>query len=425
MDEGYRKSILPTGLTVITERMEHRRSVAFGVWSRTGARDEPAERLGITHFLEHMMFKGTEQRDARAIARSLESVGGHLDAFTGREQVCYYARCLMEHLPIAADVLADIVCRSRFAENELEREKSVVREEIFSCEDNPDDKVNDIHAEQMWGDHPLGRPILGRVETVSAITRPVLNDYFQRRYRPDHLVIAATGAIEHQPLLELVNRHFAPPAGDPLPLSPPPLEFSASVRHEVRDDLQQLYLTLGTRGLSYTDAERYPLVTLNALLGGGMSSRLFQSVREEAGLAYSVYSTVDFHRDGGLFGIQLGVAPDRGREALARVREELLKLVREGPAEDEIESATGQLCGSVTMGQESVSNRMYHLAHEEIYRGGYTHPDEQIAKLRAVTAEQVRAVASRFLPPGKFALTALGPAAGAPLGENDWPVGPA
>jgi len=420
VDESYRKSTLSSGLTVVTGRMEHRHSVAFGVWSRTGARDEPAERLGITHFLEHMMFKGTEQRDARAIARSLESVGGHLDAFTGREQVCYYARCLVEHLPVAVDVLADIVCRSRFAENELEREKSVVREEIFSCEDNPEDKVNDLHAEQVWGDHPLGRPILGRVETVSAITRPVLSDYFQRRYRPDHLVIAASGALEHDPLLALVERHFSPPAGEPMPLSPPPLEFTASVRHEVRQDLQQLYLTLGTRGLAYSDAERYPLVALNALLGGGMSSRLFQSVREEAGLAYSVYSTVDFHRDGGLIGIQLGVAPDRGREALARVREELLKLVGDGPTDEEVEAAIGQLCGSVLMGQESVSNRMYHLAHEEIYRGGYTAPDEQVAKIRAVTPAQVRAVASRFLPPEKFALTALGPAAGAPLAAGDW-----
>ncbi|HTO92061.1 MAG TPA: pitrilysin family protein [Candidatus Sulfotelmatobacter sp.] len=413
---------MTSGLTLVSETMPHRRSVAIGVWLRTGARDEPVERLGITHFLEHMMFKGTARRDARAIARSLESVGGHLDAFTGREQVCYYARCLVEHLPTAVDVLADIVCHSRFAEHELEREKSVVREEIFSCEDNPEDKVNDLHAEQIWGDHPLGRPILGRVETVDALTRPALSDYFQRRYRADHLVITATGAIQHDQLLELITKHFDPPEGEPLPLSPPPLGFSASVRHEVRDDLQQLYLTLGTRGLAYTDAERYPLVALNALLGGGMSSRLFQSVREEAGLAYSVYSTVDFHRDGGLFGIQLGVAPDRGREALARVRHELTALVSDGPTEEEVDAAIAQLCGSVLMGQESVSNRMYHLAHEEIYRGHYTPPEEQVARIRAVTPAQVRAVAARFLPPGGFALTALGPAAGAPLSEQDWRI---
>jgi predicted Zn-dependent peptidase len=421
MEMNFRKTELPTGLTVVTESMSQRRSISFGVWLRNGARDEPAERLGITHFLEHMMFKGTERRDARAIAQSLESVGGHLDAFTGREQVCYYARALAEHLPEAVDVLADIVCRSQFAEIELEREKSVVREEICSCEDNPDDKVNDLHAEQLWGDHPLGRPILGTVETVDALSRPVLQDYFRRRYRAEHLVISATGALEHDRVVELVTQHFAPPEGEPMPLSAPPPEFAPSVRHEVRPDLQQLYLSLGTRGLAYLDAERYPLVTLNALLGGGMSSRLFQSVREEAGLAYSVYSTVDFHRDSGLLGIQLGVAPERGREALKRVREELERLVADGPTDAEIESAIGQLRGSVLMGQESVSNRMYHLAHEEIYRGLYTTPDEQVARIVAVTHEQVRSAARRFLDPKEFALTALGPSPGGALGENDWP----
>ncbi len=420
MDVTFQKTVLSSGLTVVSERMAQRRSISIGVWSRTGARDEPAERLGITHFLEHRMFKGTERRDARAIAQCLEALGGHLDAFTGREQVCYYARALEEHLPEATDVLADIVCRSQFADGELEREKSVVREEIFSCEDNPEDKVNDLHAEQVWGDHPLGRPILGTVETVDSLTRPVVRDYFQRRYRADHLVISASGALEHERLLDLVAHHFAPPQGDALPLSSPPPAYAPSVRHEVRQDLQQLYLTLGTRGLAYTDGERYPLVTLNALLGGGMSSRLFQSVREEAGLAYSVYSTVDFHRDSGLVAIQMGVAPDRGREALRRVREELEKLVTDGPADAEVESAIGQLRGSVLMGQESVSNRMYHLAHEELYRGTYTPPEEQVARIEAVTPAQVRSAARRFLDPRLFALTALGPAPGGPLGERDW-----
>jgi predicted Zn-dependent peptidase len=423
MDVTYQKTVLSSGLTVVSERMAQRRSISIGVWCRTGARDEPAERLGITHFLEHMMFKGTERRDARAIAQCLEGLGGHLDAFTGREQVCYYARALEEHLPEAADVLADIVCRSQFADGELEREKSVVREEIFSCEDNPDDKVNDLHAEQVWGDHPLGRPILGTVETVDSLTRPVVRDYFQRRYRADHLVISASGALEHERLLELVARHFAPPEGDALPLSPPPPAYEPSVRHEVRQDLQQIYLTLGTRGLAYTDGERYPLVALNALLGGGMSSRLFQSVREEAGLAYSVYSTVDFHRDAGLLCIQMGVAPERGREALRRVREELEKLVADGPSDAEVEAAIGQLRGSVLMGQESVSNRMYHLAHEELYRGTYTPPEEQVSRIESVTPPQVRAAARRFLDPRLFALTALGPDPGGRLGERDWAAG--
>ena len=402
--------------------MTNRRSIAVGAWVRSGARDEPAEWLGISHFLEHMMFKGTERRDARAIARCLESLGGHLDAFTGREQVCYYARTLSEHLPDAVEILADILSRSQFAEPEMEREKSVVREEIFSCEDNPDDKVNDLHAEQVWGDHPLGRPILGRAQTVDALSSPVLRDFFQRRYRADHLVIAGSGALDHDRLVEQVEREFALPAGEPLALSPPPLPFAASVRHEVRDDLQQLYLSLGARGLAYGDESRYPLVALNALLGGGMSSRLFQSVREEAGLAYSIYSVTDFHRDSGQVSIQLGVAPDRGREALLRVRDELVKLRDEGPEDFEVAAAIAQLKGSVLMGQESVSSRMYHLAHEEIYQGRYTSPEEQVAKITAVTPAQVRDVARRFLDPAQFALTALGPAPGGALGDKDWPA---
>jgi len=419
---SFRKTRLDSGLTVVSESMPDRRSIAVGAWVRSGARDEPEQWLGISHFLEHMMFKGTERRDARAIARCLESLGGHLDAFTGREQVCYYARTLSEHLPEAVEILADILSRSQFADAELEREKSVVREEIFSCEDNPDDKVNDLHAEQVWGDHPLGRPILGRAHTVEALSRPVLRDYYQRRYRADHLVVAGSGALDHDELVERVAREFAPPAGDPLDLSPPPPPFAASVRHEVRDDLQQLYLSLGARGLRWGDEFRYPLVALNALLGGGMSSRLFQSVREEAGLAYSVYSVIDFHRDAGLVSIQMGVAPERGRESLVRVREELLQLRDEGPDDAEVEAAIAQLKGSVLMGQESVSNRMYHLAHEEIYQGRYTSPEEQVARITAVTPAQVREAAKRFLSPSGFALTALGPAPGGPLSERDWPA---
>ena len=421
MEDAYRKSVLPSGITLVTLAIPHRRSVSVGAWCRSGARDEPPERLGITHFIEHMMFKGTERRDARAIASSLEALGGHLDAFTAREQVCYYARSLAEHLPDVVDVIADIVCRSRFAGTEIEREKSVVREEIFSCEDNPDDKVNDVHAEQLWGAHGLGRPILGTVATVDALDPAALGDYFRRRYRADQLVVAATGKIEHDAMVELVDRCFAPPAGEPLPLSEEPPGFAPTVRHEVRDDLQQLYLSLGTRGVQYGDPARYPLIVLNTLLGGGMSSRLFQSVREEAGLAYSVYSSADFHRDAGQLSIHLGVSPERGREALARVRAELEQLVEHGPGAEEIEAARSQLRGSILMSQESVSSRMMQVAHEEMYLGRHLEPDEQVGRVRAVTDDEVRTVARRFLLPAGFALTALGPAAERALDERDWP----
>jgi len=420
-ESTYRKSVLPSGITLVTETVHGRRSVALGVWVRTGARDEPFERLGISHFIEHMMFKGTERRDARAIASSLESLGGHLDAFTAREQVCYFARALAEHVEPVVDVLSDIVCRSRFAAAEIEREKSVVREEIFACEDDPEDKIGELLAEQIWGAHPLGRPILGTLETVGGLDTDALRDYFRRRYRPENLVVAATGAVEHEHILELVGRYFTPPDGEGLPLSGPPPPFVPSVRHESRPGIQQLYLSLGTRGLPYADDRRFALIVLQTLLGGGMSSRLFQSVREEAGLAYSVYSAADFHRDSGMFSIHLGVSPERGREALARVRAELVAICEEGPSEAEIEATRGQIRGSLLMSQESVTSRMYQLAHDELYHGRFVPLDEQVGHILAVTREEVGEAARAFVKPERFALTALGPEEGERLTERDWP----
>ena len=312
----HRKTVMPSGLCVVSEHVPDRRSVSVGVWLRNGARDEPAEWLGISHFIEHMMFKGTQRRDARSIARSLEALGGHMDAFTGREQVCYYARVLSEHVPEAVDVLADIVCRSLFAATELAREKSVVREEICAAEDNPDDRVSEMLAAQVWGDHGLGRPILGTLATLEGLTSEMLHEYFRRRYRAENVVIAAAGDVDHDALVARVSEHFDLPAGPPMPLSSTPPAFTPTAKIETREDLQQLYLSVATRGLSFGDADRYPLAVLNALLGGGMSSRLFQSVREEAGLAYSIYSSTEFHRDCGTLGVHLGVAPERGREAL-------------------------------------------------------------------------------------------------------------
>jgi predicted Zn-dependent peptidase len=418
----FHKTVLPSGLTLLTERMPDRRSLAVGVWVRSGARDEPGEMLGISHFIEHMMFKGTERRDAQAIATSLESLGGQLDAFTAREEVCYYARALAEHLPEVVDVLADIVCRSRFAPAEVDREKSVVREEISSCEDNPEDKINDLLAAQVWPGHPLGQPILGTVETVDRLDAERLLGYFRSRYGPEHLVIAIAGAVDHEHAADIIARHFEPPDGPRLPLSGPPPEFAPTVRHAVREDLHQLYLALGTRGVSHTDAGRYALAVLNTVLGGGMSSRLFQSVREQAGLAYSVFSAGEFYREAGVVSIHLGVAPERGCEALSRVRQELEDLSTRGPSEGEVAVARFQLKGSLLMGQESVASRMVHLAHEEIYRGEYTPPAEQVERILSVTHDQVVEMARRILRPERFTLSALGPPRGDALRESDWPV---
>jgi predicted Zn-dependent peptidase len=415
----YEKSLLPGGITLLTERMPHRDSAAIGVWVKSGARDEPGELAGISHFLEHMLFKGTERRDARAIAQSLESLGGHLDAFTSREQVCFYARVLSEHLPQAVDVLADIICHSRLAEDEIRREQQVVREEILSYEDNPEDKIHDLLAETLWAGHGLGRPILGTVERVLSFSQPTLGHYYRRRYVSNNLIISATGDVEHGALTELATRHFAPPSAEPLPLSDTPPPPAACVVH-VERELQQLYLVLGTLGLHHRHPDRFGLLVLNAILGGGMSSRLFQSVREEAGLAYSIFSSTEFFRDTGLLFVSLGVSPGRGREALGRVREEMLRLAGDGPSEDEVCSGKLQLKGNILLSQESVSNRMHQLALEEIFQHTHRGPEAYVAQVMAVTRDDVVRLAREFLRPERYSLVALGPADGEPFGAKDW-----
>jgi predicted Zn-dependent peptidase len=415
------RTVLPNGITVLSQRLAERRTLSLGVWVKTGSRDEPREHLGVTHFLEHMMFKGTAARDARAIAASLESLGGHLDAFTSREQVCYTARVLSEHLPQAIEVLSDIICRSRFDTAEIEREKSVVREEILSYEDSPEEKAADLLAEQLWGDHALGRPILGTVETVTALERDVLVGQFREHYRADQLLVVAVGGLEHEALVAEAARHFTPPTGEAPAPDGEPGPHRPSVRHEFRD-LQQLYLSLGARGVPYGDPDRYALVVAETLLGGGMSSRLFQRIREEAGLAYSVCTSLDLLRDGGIFGIHLGVSPEKGREALELLRTELVRLLDEGPSADEVESAKMQLKGSVMMAQESVSSRMYHVARQELYLHRQTPTDEQLERILAVTREQTHTALQRFAQPAGFSLAALGPESEDPISAAYWPT---
>jgi predicted Zn-dependent peptidase len=415
------KSVLPSGTTLLTQTMQDRQTVSVGIWVRTGSRDEPREHLGLAHFIEHMMFKGTQSRDARAIAGSLESLGGSLDAFTTREQVCYTARVLSEHVPQAIEVLSDLLCRSKYDPLEIEREKSVVKEEILSYEDSPEDRVSENLSAQVWGDHGLGRPILGFADTVDALTRDVIRADVDRRYRADQLIVAAAGGMEHAALVDLVTRHLTPAQGEAPTRGGEPPAFTPSVKHE-QDDVQQLYLSLGTRAVPYSDPRRYGLIVLETLLGGGMSSRLFQSIREEAGLAYSIFSSLDFLRDGGMFSIHLGVTPDKGRQALGLLREELTRIAELGPDAAEVEAAVMQLKGSIVMGQESCSSRMYHVARQELYLGQYTPPERQVERLLAVTREEVALLASEFLRPGRFALSALGPADGEPLGEAEWPL---
>jgi len=418
------RTVLDNGLTLVSEAMPERRSVSLGVWLRSGARDEPGALMGVTHFLEHMLFKGTPTRSALDIAHSLESRGGHLDAFTTREYVCYYARCLEEHAELALEVLADLVGHSLLADDEIEREKSVVREEIQSYEDNPEEKLHDVLAEAVWGADPLGWPILGTLESLEALTGPEVRRHYRARYRTGSLVLSVAGSFDRDRLAGLAAARFAPAGGDAPVLAPTP-EAQPVGGVFVPRDVTQLYLALGRPALPQFDDRRYALAVLNALIGGGMSSRLFQSVRESAGLAYSIYSSVDFLRDTGMLTIFLGVRPERAAEALSRVAQELARFAHEGPSAEELESGRSQLKGSMILGQESVSNHMTHLAMDEIYYGRAWPLEAHLERVARVGADDVMALAREFLTPGGFTLAALGPEEFESPVRRAWPPGAA
>jgi len=395
-------------VTVVSESVPWVRSASLGMWVRTGSRDEGDDVLGISHFLEHMLFKGTRRRSALEIAQSLESVGGHLDAFTGREQTCYYGRFLDEHWPQAVDVLADLVSSPLLEADQIEKEKGVVIDEISSYEDEPDELVHDLFADLIWNGHALGRSILGTRETVRRFDRGALTGYFDRRYTSRNLVVALAGSFDRDAFLDLVQRQLVVPAGGEAIDGPPLPPFVPGVLNRPRE-FSQLYLCLGARSIPYDDDDRFALQVLSMILGGGMSSRLFQVVREQEGLAYSVYSYADFYRDTGLFCISLDVAPERGRRALKVVLSEVADLQRNGLRAGELESAKAQLKGSLLLGLESLSSRMSRIARNEIYFGRHIPVRELVRQVERVREEQVVEIARRSLAEGAISLVALGP----------------
>jgi predicted Zn-dependent peptidase len=396
------------GLTLLHQKMPHRASVALGVWLRAGARDEPQEMAGATHFLEHMLFKGTARRNAYDISASLESLGGHLDAFTAREHVCYSGRALEEHLPEALDVLADIVGHSTLPDDELAREKEVVREEIFSYEDSPEEKVHDLLSETLWGGDPLGRPILGSEESVAAFDGDELRAFYQKRYHPGSLVVALAGSFDAAWAEEAIGGAFGAPGGDPLALARTAGPAAPRAVYAPRD-VTQLHLALARPALPHDAPERYPLAVLATIVGGGMSSRLFQSLREQRALAYSVYASTESYRDTGMVSIALGVKPSRGVEALEALRAELARLIADGPTDEEIAGGKAQMRGSLLLGEESVSNHMYHLALDELAYGRYIPLATHLDEVARVTREDLVELARRFFTPTGWTLAAVGP----------------
>jgi predicted Zn-dependent peptidase len=387
------------------------RSVAFGAWVRAASLHEPRDRMGVSHLLEHMVFKGTARRSAHEIALSLEALGGSLDAYTSREHTVYQGRVLDEHLLQVADVIGDIVFRPTLRESDLTLERKVILEEIGMMEDTPDDLVFELHNEVLWGDHPYGYSILGTRDTVTSLGVPDLRALHRRAYHPGHLVVAAAGNVEHDQLLDVLGQTgwTDVESGDDTPLlSPAPCIAAPAMRHVSRDGAQT-HVVIGTEAVRHGDARRFPLLLLSMLLGGGMSSRLFQRVREELGLAYSVYTYQSFHADSGMHGVYVATAPESASDALHAIRDELWEVVRQGLPSDEVAMGRQQLKGQVTLSLESVSSRMYRAASVELYGEPYRTLDELLALIDAIGDDDVTDVARAFFDPDRMTVVSLGP----------------
>src|SRR5580658_2731594 len=414
-DSTVRRTVLPGGLRVVTEFLPAVRSVALGIWVGVGSRDEDETHAGATHYLEHLLFKGTRKRTALDISATMDAVGGELNAFTAKEYTCYYARVLDADLPLAIDILSDMVTSSLIEPKEVDAERGVILEEIAMNEDDPADLVHEAFAAQLFGDTPLGRPILGSVDSINAISRDRIAEHYHARYTPDSLVVAAAGNLSHEGVVDLVraavgatlDRSAAEPAPPRLGGDAADSARGTGVRLLSRP-VEQANLVLGCAGLARTDPRRFALGVLNAALGGGMSSRLFQEVREKRGLAYSVYSFSSQHADCGQWGVYAGCLPAKADEVLAICQDEIAKVIDSGLTDEELARGKGQLRGSIVLGLEDPSSRMSRLGKSELVYPALEAVDGILAEIEAVTHDQVRAVAAEVLGLPK-ALAVVGP----------------
>ena len=405
MSDAIQLTRLPSGLTVVTERMDRVETVSFGAYVGTGSRYENAEENGVSHFLEHMAFKGTERRTAAQIAEEIEAVGGHINAYTAREQTAYYVKVLKEDTALAADIIGDILTHSTFEPEELERERGVILQEIGQANDTPDDIIFDHFQQAAYPDQPLGRSVLGSEDGIRGMPRGALTGYMKRHYQAGNVVVAAAGRLEHAAILDLVQQHFADLANDPTP----PMSAGAYHGGEFREerDLDQVHIVLGFPSVGYGDPDYYPTLLMTTLLGGGMSSRLFQEVREKRGLVYSVYSFTAPFVDGGLFGIYAGTGESEAEELMPVTLEELRK-VQNGVAEAELARARAQVKASLLMSLESTGSRCEQLARQLQVFGRIVPTQETVAKLNAVTLDDIRRAAVRHFR-SKPTLATLGP----------------
>ena len=412
---GIRRQAFPNGLILATEAMPHLRSVSLGVWMKQGSRHETAEENGISHFIEHLLFKGTETRTARDIALIIDSIGGQMDAFTTKEYTCFYFKVLDRHLDVAVDLLTDIIRNPKFLPDEIEKERKVIYEEIKMVDDTADELVYDIWSEAHYGEHPLGRPIQGTMDSVGKMRVDALTRYFRDSYRPGNLLVTAAGSLDHDRLEGSLGAAFAGlNGGNGVVLGPPPASRSLIT---VRDkkELGQMHLCLGLPGVKMDDDRRFPLYVLNTLLGGAMSSRLFQHVREERGLAYSVYSSANSYLDTGTLLVYAATSPESAREVMDLVRAELKLLKEERVTDAELKLAKDHLKGNLMLSLESSSSRMSNLARQEIYFGRHFGLDEILTSIDAVEHGHLTALAQELFDPGRSTLAVLGNAAGTGL----------
>src|ERR1700730_5255229 len=413
-----RKHVLPNGLVVITETMTHVRSVSVGVWVRNGSRREVAEENGLAHFMGDMVFKGTQRRGAERSGRGVGSVGGMLDAFTSKEQICFNAKVLDEHLPIAFDVIADLVLRPKFDSEDVKKERQVVLEEIKMDLDNPEYLLHEIFTRGFWPEHPLGRPILGTPETVKKFNRDAMRQRFQHWFAPDRLVLSAAGNVKHEQVLDLVEREFGglQPSDEPEAHDAPSTQ--APIHIESKRDLEQVHVCIGVPSVPLADERRFAVAVMNNLLGGGMSSRLFQNIREKQGLAYAVFSELTPYSDAGMMTIYAGTAKETVGQVVDLVIKEFRELKETLVTEEELLRAKNHLKGSLMLSLESTSARMSNLARQELYFRRFYSLDEILAGIETVTRQEIQSVAREFFRPEQIAVTALGPLNGFTLDRS-------
>ena len=404
----YQKTTLDNGLRILSESIPYMSSVSIGFFVGTGSRSETLPEQGVSHFIEHLMFKGTEKRSARDIAEKVDDVGGQLNAATDRENTCYYIKVLPEHLGLGLDILSDMLLHSKFAEADVEKERQVVLEEISLYEDSPDELIHDLHMNSLWPGHALGRNILGTRDSIGAMSREMILDYTRRHYMPDNIVVAAAGNLTHEQLVTQVRRFWDDVRGA-AKVSADSTPLFASGQHLQEKEIEQIHICLGTPGVAHDDPRFYASHVLNTILGGGVSSRLFQHIREERGLAYSVCSYPSSFRDTGLFTIYTGVSPENCREVMDIITSIIGDIRSNGVRPDELKRAKEQLKAGLLFSLESSSSRMSRLGRAEISSREYLSPEQLVAKVDAVMLQHLFDLAQPLFRHESTCMTALGP----------------